>query len=39
MFDSRTKLFEHVNREGHELADPRDRNTAKKKGKKAKQPG
>lgn len=38
-FDSRTKLFEHVNREGHALADPRDRNTPKKKGKKAKQPG
>jgi len=38
-FDSRTKLFEHVNREGHALADPRDRDTPKKKGKKAKQPG
>jgi DnaJ family protein A protein 5 len=38
-FDSRTKLFEHVNREGHALADPRDRSTPKKKGKKAKQPG
>jgi DnaJ homolog subfamily A member 5 len=38
-FDSKTKLFEHVNREGHALADPRDRNTPKKKGKKAKQPG
>ena len=38
-FDSRTRLFEHVNREGHALADPRDRNTPKKKGKKAKQPG
>jgi len=38
-FDSRTKLFEHVNREGHALADPNDRNTPKKKGKKGKQPG
>jgi len=36
-FESRTKLFEHVNREGHALADPRDRGDApKKKGKKAK---
>lgn len=34
-FDSRTKLFEHVNREGHALADPRDGNIPKKKGKKA----
>ena len=38
-FDSRTKLFEHVNREGHALADPRDRNTPKKRGKRGKQPG
>jgi hypothetical protein len=36
-FESRTKLFEHVNREGHALADPRDGNTPKKKGKKTKQ--
>ena len=36
-FESRTKLFEHINREGHALADPRDRGDApKKKGKKAK---
>ena len=36
-FESRTKLFEHVNREGHALADPRDRgDVPKKKGKKAK---
>jgi DnaJ family protein A protein 5 len=33
-FDSRTRLFEHVNREGHALADPRDGNIPKKKGKK-----
>jgi DnaJ family protein A protein 5 len=36
-FESRTKLFEHVNREGHALADPHDGNTPKKKGKKTKQ--
>jgi len=36
-FESKTKLFEHVNREGHALADPRDRGDApKKKGRKAK---
>ncbi|KAF8274810.1 hypothetical protein EI94DRAFT_1775756 [Lactarius quietus] len=34
-FDSKTKLFEHVKREGHALADPRDSNIPKKKGKKA----
>jgi len=39
VFESRTKLFEHVNREGHALADPRGGNSPKKKGKKVKQPG
>lgn len=33
-FDSRTKMFDHINREGHTLADPRDGNIPKKKGKK-----
>ncbi|KAI9462149.1 hypothetical protein F5148DRAFT_982880 [Russula earlei] len=35
-FDSRTKLFEHVNREGHALARPRDGDTTRKKGKEKK---
>ena len=35
-FESRTKLFEHVNQEGHALGDSRDGNTSKKKGKKTK---
>jgi hypothetical protein len=39
MFESRTKLFEHVNREGHAQADPRDGHAPKKKGKKSKAAG
>jgi len=37
-FESRTKLFEHINLEGHALANPRDGETTKKKGKKTKPP-
>lgn len=33
-FDSKTKMFEHINREGHALAGTRDGNIPKKKGKK-----
>jgi DnaJ homolog subfamily A member 5 len=36
IFENRTKLFEHINREGHALADPRDGDTSKKRGKKTK---
>ncbi|KAI9440111.1 DnaJ-domain-containing protein [Lactarius indigo] len=33
-FDSKTKMFEHINREGHALARTGDGNIPKKKGKK-----
>ncbi|KAI0249867.1 DnaJ domain-containing protein [Lactifluus subvellereus] len=35
-FGSKTKLFEHINREGHALADSRDGDTSKKRGRRTK---
>jgi len=36
-FRNRTKLFEHISREGHALADSRDGDTPKKRGRKIKE--